>query len=100
MKLLVVAASVLMMPLLWIAPAQAVNSDHRTQLLETRICIGCDVSSANFLMEATLKNARLKNVSLASVTPCRTIAPDGKLSQRDCGKQGEALPAPVRQARG
>jgi uncharacterized protein YjbI with pentapeptide repeats len=111
----------------------ASSVDPKTQLLEMRSCIGCnlqnvdlsgedlrgvnlsrahlenaDLRGANLmagvlrdanlqradlrqadllaidLTGANLKGARFSSVDLTTARICRTIAPDGKLSQRDC----------------
>jgi len=68
MKLTNAAALALLTPLLWLSPVRAENPDHVQQLLETRACMGCDLSGADLsvqhLIGADLRNADLSGANL------------------------------------
>jgi len=51
-------AAFLLTLLCWVAPAHAANPEQVQKLLQERICVGCDLSSAN------LRNADLRGVNL------------------------------------
>lgn len=139
MKIAVLFATVILALFCFLSPANADNPtssdrlDPRTQLLETRSCIGCNLKNvdlsgedlrgvnlsranlenANFkganmmavvlrdadlqradLREAdllavnftgaNLKGAQFSRTDLSTARICRTIDPNGNLSQRDC----------------
>ena len=74
MKLRILAAATLLTTLAPIAPAPAENIQHTQQLLATRQCPNCDLSSAGLVLAnltgANLKGAdlRLANLSRANLT--------------------------------
>ncbi|NEQ26418.1 MAG: pentapeptide repeat-containing protein [Microcoleus sp. SIO2G3] len=68
-------AALLLVFLSWVAPVQAANLDQVQKLLEERICVGCDLSGADFkevdlrgvnLSRANLETADLQKANLAA----------------------------------
>ncbi len=64
MKLKTVVAALFLAIFCFVAPANAVNSDHVTQLLESRICIRCDLRGAD-LHQADLRGVNLTRADLS-----------------------------------